>query len=79
MSSLDRYTVIVTPDDPNYLACAPAIPGCYAIGASPEVARRELGHVFAMIVEEHAEQCRPLQPDVPDLLDVIEAQYSHPA
>lgn len=67
MKTLADYTVVVTPDDGTYLAYAPAIDGCYAVGQTPDEARSELDHVFGMIAEEFAEAGRELPEDVRDL------------
>lgn len=65
MARLDDYTTVTRPDDNGtYVAYAPAIPGCHAIGKTPDEARSELANVFAMIVEEYAEEGRALPPDV---------------
>lgn len=65
---LNRYTRVVRPDDNGtFAAYLPAIPGCHAIGDSPAEAEAELANVFHMIVEEYAEQGRPLPADVPVL------------
>jgi predicted RNase H-like HicB family nuclease len=65
---LNRYTRVVRPDDNGtFVAYLPAIPSCHAIGDSPAEAEAELENVFGMIVEEYAEQGRPLPPDVPVL------------
>ena len=42
MKTLDDYTVVVAPDSNAYLAYAPAIKGCYALGETPDAARSEL-------------------------------------
>ncbi len=65
MSDLFRYTVVIRPDDGTFVAYVPAIPGCHAVGRTPEEAQSELAHVFDMIAEEYAEEGRPLPPDVP--------------
>ena len=65
---LNRYTRVVRPDDNGtFVAYLPAIAGCHAIGDTPAEAEAELENVFRMIVEEYAEQGRPLPPDVPVL------------
>ena len=49
------YTVVIRPDDNGtYVAYVPAIPGCHAMGSTPEEAKAELADVFAMIQEECA-------------------------
>ena len=63
MARLQDYTVVTKPDDNGtYVAYVPAIPGCHAVGTTPDEARSELGSVFEMVVEEYAEECRPLPP-----------------
>jgi predicted RNase H-like HicB family nuclease len=65
MPDLNDYTVVTRPDDNGtFVAYVPAIPGCHAVGKTPEEARAELADVFSMIVEEHAEEGRKLPPDV---------------
>lgn len=65
MPNLEDYTVVTRPDDNGtFVAYVPAIPGCHAVGNTPDEARAELANVFSMIVEEYAEEERPLPPDV---------------
>ena len=65
MPDLKDYTVVTRPDDNGtFVAYVPAIPGCHAVGESPDEARAELANVFEMIVEEYAEEGRALPPDV---------------
>ena len=65
MPELNDYTVVTKPDDNGtFVADVPAIPGCHAVGKTTDEARAELAHVFAMIVEEYAEEGRTLPPDV---------------
>lgn len=69
MARLHDYTVVMKPDDNGtYVAYVPALPGCHAVGMTPEEARSELANVFEMIVEEYAEEGRPLPPDVRTLI-----------
>ena len=68
MKTLADYTVVLAPDSQAYLAYAPAIKGCYALGDTPDAARPELELVFEMIVEEYIEDGRELPPDVPALV-----------
>lgn len=68
MASLNQYTVIIRPDDNTFVAYAPAIPGCHAIGRTPSEAQAELLLVFEMIAEEYAEKGQPLPPDVADVV-----------
>ena len=68
MATLRDYTVVIRPDDNGtFVAYAPAIPGCHALGNSPEEAQRELANVFEMIAEEYREKGKPLPEDVPVL------------
>jgi predicted RNase H-like HicB family nuclease len=55
---------VVTNADDNgtSVAYVPAIPGCHAVGRTPDESRSELAGVFEMVVEEYAEECRPLPP-----------------
>ena len=59
-----NYTIIIEPDDDGWLAYRPAIPGCYAPGDTPDEALQELQIVFEMILEEYADEGRPLPPDI---------------
>jgi predicted RNase H-like HicB family nuclease len=69
VARLHDYTVVTKPDDNGtYVAYVPAIPGCHAVGATPDEARNELASVFEMIAEEYAEEGRPLPPDVRSLV-----------
>ena len=55
MYRLHDYTVVTRPDDNGtFVAYVPAIPGCHAMGNTPEGANAELAAVFDMIVEEYA-------------------------
>lgn len=52
MSSLRDYTVVIRPDDNGTFVAYAPIPGCHALGNSPEEAQKELANVFEMIAEE---------------------------
>jgi predicted RNase H-like HicB family nuclease len=65
MANLFDYQVVCRRNDNgSYVAYVPAIPGCHAIGATPEEAQEELRNVFEMIREEYAERGESLPPDV---------------
>ncbi len=65
MKRLWDYTVVIRPDDNGtYVAYVPAIPGCHAMGDTPEKAQAELINVFEMIMEEYEEEGRMLPEDV---------------
>ncbi len=65
MKTLNDYTMIMRPDDNGtYVAYIPAIKGCHAWGETPEDARLELTHVFAMIYEEYLDEGKALPDDV---------------
>jgi len=67
-TALDHYTIVIRPDDNGtFVAYLPAIPGCHAVGRTAAEAQTELANVFSMVVEEYAEDGRPLPPDVPVL------------
>jgi predicted RNase H-like HicB family nuclease len=66
--SIADYTVVVRPDDATFVAYVPAIDGCHAVAGTPELARAELDHVFAMICEEYEERGSPLPRDVAELV-----------
>ena len=59
-----NYTIVLEPDEDGWLAYMPALPACYAPGDTAEEALRELQVVFEMVLEEFAEDGRPLPPDV---------------
>lgn len=59
-----HYTIILEPDEDEWLACIPALPACYAPGDTPEEALRELQVVYEMILEEFMEEGKPLPPDI---------------
>ncbi|MFN0093770.1 MAG: type II toxin-antitoxin system HicB family antitoxin [Dehalococcoidia bacterium] len=63
MRRLSQYTTVVTPNGALFLAYAPAIEGCHALGATPEAARDELQNVFDMILEECDERGEALPPE----------------
>ena len=53
MADIQSYTIVIKPDDNGtYVAYVPAIPGCHAMGKTPEEAQSALADVFAMIAEE---------------------------
>jgi predicted RNase H-like HicB family nuclease len=68
--SLEDYTIVLRPDDGTFVAYVPAIPGCHAIGDTPEEARRELEGVYEMTVEHYQERGLELPPDVRELIAV---------
>ena len=66
MADMRNYTMVIKPDDNGtYVAYIPAIPGCHAMGETPEEAQAALADVFVMITEEYEEENRQLPPDVP--------------
>ncbi|MFA6547235.1 MAG: hypothetical protein WCS99_22650 [Limisphaerales bacterium] len=50
----DYQVVCHRDDNGSYVASAPVIAGCHAIGPTPELAQEELHNVFEMIAEEFA-------------------------
>lgn len=55
MYRLHDYTVVTKPDDNGtFVAYVPAIPGCHAMGKTPEEANTELAAVFEMIFDDYA-------------------------
>ena len=65
MKTLFDYQVVCRRDDNGtYVAYVPAIPGCHALGQTPDEAQHELHHVFQMISDEFAEVGKPLPDDV---------------
>lgn len=73
MKSLQDYTIVIRPDDNSALvAYVPAIEGCHAWGETPETARAELDHVFAMILEE----CQEIGGSLPQDVELVVANVS---
>jgi len=65
MALLRDYTLVLRPDNNGtFVAYVPAVSGCHAWGQTPEEARAELEHVFAMIEEEYREAGKPFPQDV---------------
>ena len=65
MKTLFDYQVVCRRDDNgSFVAYVPAIDGCHAIGATPELAHQELHNVFDMIREEFAEEGKQLPEDI---------------
>lgn len=65
MKSLKDYTTVIRPEDNGtFVAYIPAIPGCHALGKTPDEAQTELVNVFAMICEEYEEEGQLLPEDV---------------
>ncbi len=65
MARLEQFTIVIRPDDNGtFVAYVPAIPSCHAWGRTPDEARAELTHVFAMIEEEYTQEGRSLPRDV---------------
>jgi predicted RNase H-like HicB family nuclease len=52
----DYKTVLYRQENGSWVAETPAIPGCYALMSTPELALTELPLVFSMIAEEHTEK-----------------------
>ncbi|OAI41144.1 hypothetical protein AYO38_04480 [bacterium SCGC AG-212-C10] len=68
--SIAGYTIVIRPEDGNYVAYLPAIPGCLAVGDTAEEARLELEGVFEMVVEHFSDQGWTLPSDVRELVAV---------
>jgi len=65
MKRLYDYTIVIRPDDNGtFVAYIPAIPGCHALGRTPEEAQAEIINVFEMIKEEYEEEGKPMPQDV---------------
>ena len=59
MPELYEHTVVTKPDDNGtFVAYVPAIPGCHAVGKTPDEARAELTNVFSMISDDEFHQLR---------------------
>ena len=59
MPEMHEYTVVTKPDDnETFVAYVPAIPGCHAVGKTPDEARAELINVFSMISDDEFHQLR---------------------
>lgn len=56
MSLHDYKTVLYRQEDGSWVAEIPAIPGCYALMDTREVALAELSEVFEMIATEYREK-----------------------
>ncbi len=63
MTCEDYKTVLYRQDDGSWVAEIPAIPGCYALMDSRELALAELAKVFAMIAEEYRQKGQALPAD----------------
>jgi predicted RNase H-like HicB family nuclease len=70
MKTLADYTVVVMPDSGGYVAYVPAIPGCHALGDTPDEARAELDGVFQMFADDYATSGEAMPPDVKELVAV---------
>lgn len=65
MKTLNDYTVVVAPNEGEFFAYLPAVPGCWAEAATPELARAELASVFATFVDIWAEYGDTPPEDIP--------------
>ena len=67
--TLANYKVVVYRQlDGTWVAEVPAIGGCYALMDTREAALEELGRVFRLIAEEHAERGQALPTDTTQIV-----------
>ena len=66
MTLHDYKTVLYRQEDGSWVTEVPAIPGCYALMPTREVALAGLTNVFEMIAEEYREKSLPLPADTPE-------------
>lgn len=69
MTCEDYKTVLYRQDDGSWVAEIPAIPGCYALMDSRELALAELAKVFAMIAEEYRQKGQALPADSTEIIN----------
>ena len=68
MTLHDYKTVLYRQEDGSWVAEIPAIPGCYALMPTREVALVELTNVFEMIAEEYREKGTSLPTDTTEIV-----------
>ena len=65
----DYKTVLYRQEDGSWVAEIPAIPGCYALMETRELALAELAQVFAMIAEEYHKKGQSLPADSTEIIN----------
>lgn len=65
MATLDSYRIVLyrQQDHSGWVAEVPAIPGCWALMATPELAVAELREVFQTFVDSYAARSEELPSD----------------
>ena len=67
--SFDDYKVVLYRQvDGSWVAEIPALGGCYALMDTREAALAELGHVFALIAQEHQDRGLALPTDTTEIV-----------
>jgi predicted RNase H-like HicB family nuclease len=67
---LENYkTILYRQEDSSWVAEIPAIPGCYAVMETREVALAELTHVFKMIADEYRKKGLKLPADTTEIVN----------
>lgn len=63
-TQMKNYVIVIRPDsNGTSVAYIPAIPGCHAMGDTPQLAFANLFGVFEMIKEEYAQDGKLLPPE----------------
>ncbi len=65
----DYKTVLYRQEDGSWVAEIPAIPGCYALMDTRELALAELAKVFSMIAEEYRQKGQALPADSTEIIN----------
>ena len=69
MTHEDYKTVLYRQNDGSWVAEIPAIPGCYALMTSRDLALAELAKVFALIAEEYRQKGQALPADSTEIIN----------
>jgi len=69
MTHEDYKTVLYRQNDGSWVAEIPAIPGCYALMTSRDLALAELAKVFALIAEEYRQRGQAMPADSTEIID----------
>jgi predicted RNase H-like HicB family nuclease len=65
----DYKTVLYRQEDGSWVAEIPAIPGCFALMDTREMALSEFAKVFAMIAEEYHQKGQTLPADSTEIIN----------
>ncbi len=68
---LRSYTVVIEPDEDDYHAFAPALPGCHTIGRTIEEAITNITEAIALHVEALLADGEPVPEEAPLLITRI--------